>query len=81
MRLATAIALGLGLGTASLMLAGSPASAEFYCSDGFEPTSGGRCIAVAARDEIQLYLNDPVEDSGEPVHHRRHRHHGLHERY
>ncbi len=57
--------------------------AEYYCSPGYEPTSGGRCIATASRDEVELYVDYPL---GEPQPapappHRRHRRHGLRERY
>ena len=55
----------------------------YYCSPGFEATAGGRCIAVASRDEVDLYLNEPAGDYGEPAPLRRHHRHrkGLHARY
>ena len=58
------------------------AQAEYYCSPGFEPINGGRCVATVSRSEVDLYLNDPVYDEARPVrrHHRRHRH-TVHARY
>ncbi len=62
----------------------APARAEYYCSPGFVP-SYGRCIATAASDEVDLYLNEPGgyihDDAPLRVVHHRHRRHGLHERY
>ena len=50
----------------------------YFCSPGFE-VSGSRCVAVASRDEVDLYLNETFGDAA-PRHHRRRRH-GLRERY
>ena len=70
------------LAVALSLLSGS-ARAEYYCSPGFEPISGGRCIATVSRSEVDLYLNDPVYDETPRVrrHYRRHRHHTVHARY
>lgn len=54
---------------------------EYFCSPGFEPSYGGRCIATPARPEIELFLEEPVY-TGEVTterHYRRHK--GLRERY
>ena len=55
--------------------------AEYYCSPGFEPTSGGRCLATASRDEIDLYVEYPLGEPGPATARRRHRRHGLRARY
>ncbi len=57
---------------------------EYYCSPGFEATVGGRCVATASADQVDLYLNEPAGDGyDEPVPLRRHHRHrkGLHARY
>ncbi len=62
--------------------AGSGAHAEYYCSPGFEPTFGGQCVATLSRDQIQLYLNEPVAEAIPTVRSRHHRRrHGLAARY
>lgn len=52
---------------------------EYFCSPGFVPSYGGQCVATMARDEVEIYVNEPVEALPPPPH-RRHRH-ALHERY
>jgi hypothetical protein len=56
---------------------------EFFCSPGFEPSQGGTCVAVPARAEVELFVDQPIYGQEEQVvHHvRRHRRHGLRERY
>ena len=53
---------------------------EYFCSPGFD-VSGSRCVATASRDEIDLYLNETFGDAAPRRHYRRHRRHGLRERY
>ena len=78
MRLA-ALAFVAGLVLAS---AGSGAQAEYYCSPGFAPTFVGQCVATLSRDEILLYLNEPVAEAVPMVRSRHHRRrHGLAARY
>ena len=69
-------------GLAGLLAVTTSAQAEHFCSPGFEPSYNGQCIATMARDEIQLYLNEPAYDAAPRVirHHRHHRV-GLRERY
>lgn len=79
--LAFAAATGLGL-----MFAADAAHAEFFCSPGFEPSYGGTCVAVPPRAEIELFVDQPLyvgEDATVPLrrHYRRHRRHGLRERF
>lgn len=77
--LAFAAASGLGL------FAAGGAHAEYFCSPGFEPSYGGTCVAVPPRAEIELFVDQPLyvgEDATVPLrHYRRHRRHGLRERY
>ena len=76
--LAFAAASGLGL-----MFAAGGARAEYFCSPGFEPRYGGTCVAVPPRAEIELFVDQPLLGSEETVvrHYRRHRRHGLRERF
>lgn len=81
----------LAIGAAAQAMPGLPTAAaprpapaitrvEYFCSPGYEPTYGGRCVATLSRDQVELYLNDVYDDT--TVVHRRHRHrHGLHERF
>ena len=71
-------ASGLGL----LCAAGS-ARAEYFCSPGFEPSYGGTCVAVPARAEIELFVNQPLigAETTAVRHYRRHRRHGLRARF
>ena len=81
---ASALRLGLFAVTATGLLAiASGARAEYYCSPGFEPVAGGRCVATLSRSEVDLFLNDPVyEEAPRPLHRvRHHRRHGLRLRY
>ena len=77
--LAFAAASGLGL-----LCAAGGARAEYFCSPGFEPSYGGTCVAVPARAEIELFVDQPLY-GGETTtvarryHHRRR--HGLRARY
>ena len=68
-----------------LMCAAGGARAEYFCSPGFEPSYGGTCVAVPARAEIELFVDQPLLGGEEPVplvrHSRRHRHHGLRARF
>ncbi len=78
-------ALLLAAGFAPLLVAGGAGTAQagYYCSPGFEATSGGRCVATLSRDEVDLYLNEPAAEpfvpAVRPRHHRRR--HGIAERY
>ena len=78
--LAFATVSGLGL-----LCAAESAQAEYFCSPGFEPSYGGTCVAVPARAEIELFVDQPLLGSEAPVplarHYRRHRRHGLREAY
>ena len=76
--LAFAAASGFGL-----LFAAGGAQAEYFCSPGFEPSYGGTCVAVPARAEIELFVDQPLLGSEETVvrHYRRHRRHGIRERY
>lgn len=77
--LAFAAASGLGLSFAA-----GGARAEYFCSPGFEPSYGGTCVAVPARAEIELFVDQPLLGGEETVvrHYRHHRrHHGLRERF
>lgn len=76
--LAFVVASGLGL-----MFAAGGARAEYFCSPGFEPSFGGTCVAVPPRAEIELFVDQPLLGSEETVvrHYRRHRRHGLRERF
>lgn len=74
---------GLVTPPASHALDGQPlVRVGYYCSPGFEATYGGRCVATASTDQVDLQFNEP-SDYGEPapVVHRHHRHKRLHERY
>ena len=77
---AFAIAVASGLG---LSFAAGGARAEYFCSPGFEPSYGGTCVAVPARAEIELFVDQPLLGGEQTVvrHYRRHRRHGLRERY
>ena len=64
------------LGTSPLVRVG------YYCSPGYEATYGGRCVATASTDQVDLHYNEPSDyDEPAPVPRRHHRHKGLHERY
>lgn len=94
MRNAVVLVLGFGLAISATGASALPGAAtglalerpappaltevEYFCSPGFVPTYGGRCIATPARDEVELFLNEAVEA---PVYHHRHRRHGLRARY
>ena len=81
---ASAIVLGsLAGGLLGMSLFASSAGAEYYCSPGFEPISGGRCVATISRSEVDLYLNDPVYDEAPRArrHYRHHRRHFVRARY
>lgn len=82
MRHAAAIAFVAATG-AGLLVAAPGARAEYFCSPGFEPSYGGTCVAVPARAEIELFVDQPLLGGEETVvrHIRRHRRHGLRERY
>ncbi len=75
-------AVGPSMAGASAMAKGSAAApavtrVEYYCSPGFEPSYGGTCVAVPARPEIELFVDQPIygtEATRRLVHHRRHRH-------
>ena len=57
---------------------------EYFCSPGFEPSYGGTCLAVAPRAEVELFVDQPIFEPAARVYRsrvRRHRHHGLSERY
>lgn len=89
MRHAAALLLGLGLTFAASGAAGAMPMAphtstslpltkvEYFCSPGYEPSYGGRCIATAARDQVELFVDTPVE----AYTHVTRRRHGLRERY
>lgn len=56
---------------------------EYFCSPGFEPSYGGTCVAVPSRAEVEIYVEQPIYDTSETVHHhaRRAHHRGIRERY
>lgn len=57
---------------------------EYYCSPGFEPSYGGTCLAVPARAEIELFIDQPIyatEETRRVVHRVRRHRHGLRERF
>ena len=57
---------------------------EYFCSPGFEPSYGGTCLAVAPRAEIELFVDQPIFEPTAPTYRtrvRRHRRHGISERY
>ncbi len=84
MRHATALAIAVAvLSGLDLTFAAGGARAEYFCSPGFEPSYGGTCVAVPPRAEIELFVDQPLLGSEETVvrHHRRHRRHGLRERF
>ncbi len=57
---------------------------EYYCSPGFEPSYGGACVAVPARAEIELFVDQPIygtEVTRRAVHHVRRHRHALRERF
>jgi hypothetical protein len=78
-----ALAMGPVPSAATRTVAPSATLVEYYCSPGFEPTYGGRCVATLSRDEIDLYLNDTTDDGVAHHRYRRHhrRHYTLHSRY
>ena len=83
MRHAAAFAFAAASGLGLLFAAGG-ARAEYFCSPGFEPSYGGTCVAVPARAEIELFVDQPLlggETTTVVRHHRRHRRHGLRELY
>ncbi len=55
---------------------------EYFCSPGFEPSYGGTCVAVPSRAEIELFVDQPIYET-QTVRRvvRRHRRHGLRERF
>ena len=82
MRHAAALVLAAASGVGLLCTAGG-AGAEYFCSPGFEPSYGGTCVAVPARAEIELFVDQPLLGAETTVarHYRRHRRHGLHARF
>lgn len=68
---------------ASFTSAAAPVSKiGYYCSPGFEATYGGRCVATASTDEVELFLNDSgYDDAPRRVYRHHRRRHGLSERY
>ena len=83
MRLTAATAFAAVTGLA--LCAAGAARAEYFCSPGFEPSYGGTCVAVPARAEIELFVDQPLLGNDAPVplvhRYRRHRRHGLREAY
>ncbi len=83
MRHAAAFAFAAATGLGLLCAAGS-ARAEYFCSPGFEPSYGGTCVAVPPRAEIEQFVDQPLIGADETTvvrHYRRHRRHGIRERF
>lgn len=84
MRHALALAAAAAAAGSCLMVVPGGARAEYFCSPGFEPSYGGTCVAVPARAEIELFVDQPllgVERTEVVRQYRRHRRHGLRARY
>ena len=82
MRHAAAFAFAAASGLGLLFAAGG-AHAEYFCSPGFEPSYGGTCVAVPARAEIELFVDQPLYETRtvrRVIRHHRYRH-GLRERF
>ena len=61
----------------------APTRVEYFCSPGFEPSYGGTCVAVPARAEIELFVDQPLYETRtvrRVIRHHRYRH-GLRERF